>query len=322
MPQLFAMFPGQGSQYVGMGKELCGLFPKAMLKLEECEDISKTLVKKLCFEGPDNELKLTKNQQLCILAISIAIWEVLQEETNIPTPACFAGHSLGEYSALVAAQKLNYKDAITLVRDRGIAMQEAVPLGQGTMVAALGRDILEKVELACSQTNKEFQNHQISIEIANYNSPGQLILSGHSKAIEFASLKLKEMSIRVMPIAVNSPFHSKMMAPARKKMTPLLLDTQLRENKQRVFANVLGKIPEKYNTELLIRQIDEPVYWMQTIHETMDQKIDYFLEIGPSQVLSNLAKRTIDKKYHNGNYQVVASDSIKEAIANINKSFS
>lgn len=284
-----AMFPGQGSQSVGMGKLLVEQFPYAAKVFEEVDDTLGLNIGKLCFQGPEDALKLTANTQPSILAVSVATWTVLKEEAGFD-PDYFAGHSLGEYSALVAAGLVTLSDAATLVRRRGEFMQEAVPEGTGAMAAVLKVDA-EELENLCAEIAKSTGK---SLEIANYNSPQQLVVAGHSVAVERLSAVLTEQKKRCVMLAVSAPFHSSLMGPAKEKMAPLLKELNLKASSKEIYANLSGKI-EDYHIGLLIDQIDHPVRWTQTIENSSQVNMQRYVEVGPGNVLFGLARRTLPR---------------------------
>lgn len=287
--QALAMFPGQGSQFVGMGKSLLDDFPSIKTVFEEAEDTIHIPVKKLCFEGPDEDLKLTANTQPCILTVSVAFWRVFKQETACE-PLLFAGHSLGEYSALVASEKLDFSRAVYLVRSRGEAMQKAVPQGIGAMAAVMGVGV-EPLETLCKSLSKP--NH--IVELVNYNSPQQLVVAGHKQAVDVLIKELEKDKIRSVLLPVSAPFHSSLMRPARESMTPLLNTTSLKSNDTRFIPNITGTVTHPYDVSYLIRQIDGPVYWMQSLQAATQYGCDSFIEVGPGKVLFGLARRAVSK---------------------------
>ncbi|MCX6118885.1 MAG: ACP S-malonyltransferase [Proteobacteria bacterium] len=287
--KLLAMFPGQGSQYVGMGKQLLSDFPYLSKTFEEAEDFSKISIRKLCFEGPEDQLKLTANTQPTIVTVSVAAWRALVEEKG-QTADFFAGHSLGEYSALVAAGRLAFSDAISLVRNRGLAMQRAVPEGVGAMTAVLSCDV-KLLEGYCKDATKEKE----PVEIVNYNSPQQLVVAGHAKAVARLEETFVKESVKFIKLQVSAPFHSSMMAPARDEMAPLLSATKFHQTKHPMVPNLTAEVTLEYGPEYLIKQIDSPVKWIQTIENVSRSGVNKYLEIGPGRVLVGLAKRILPK---------------------------
>lgn len=288
MGRALAMFPGQGSQSVGMAKELLEQFPSARVYFEEAEDATHLPIKQLCNEGPQDKLQLTENQQPCILTLSVAMYEVLKKETGFQ-PDLLAGHSLGEYTALVASEKLTLWDAVLLVKLRGKAMQEAVPEGKGAMAAIL--NCPEKTLLDLCKTVSE-NSHGV-VEVVNFNSPVQQIISGSKKEVLHVVDELSAQKIRAKLLPVSAPFHSSMMTAAKDKMAPILNDVSLKDSSLPVVANLTGSIEQPYKIELLIEQIDHPVLWTKTVETALDFSCDLFVEIGPGSVLSGLAKRMV-----------------------------
>ena len=316
MTKSLAMFPGQGSQYVGMGKSLVDEFHCAKEVFEEAEDALRLNLRKLCFEGPEKDLKLTANTQPSILTHSIATWTVISKETEF-NPEFFAGHSLGEYSALVAARKLTLMDALKLVRTRGEQMQVAVPAGKGSMSAVLNYDVktlLERCETVVESLKlKGLNDMQASVEIANYNSEKQLIVSGGTEAVATLGEVLAEEKVKVVPLAVSAPFHSKLMKPAREAMQPLLENTIIAQNDNKVIANITGRTEDEYSSEMLIDQIDSPVLWMQTLETAVESECNRFVEVGPGKVLFGLARRAVPK-----GSALITSDDVKKTIQALN----
>lgn len=295
-----AMFPGQGSQYVGMGKQLLDEFPYTAKIFEEAEDAAKISIRRLCLEGPDDQLKLTANTQPTIVTVSVATWHVLVQEKGFKAHI-FAGHSLGEYSALVAAGRLKFSRAIELVRARGLAMQKAVPEGAGAMSAVLSCEA-SKLEGFC----KEASSPSHTVEVVNYNSPQQLVVAGSATAVVKLEEMLKTAGVKFIRLPVSAPFHSRMMAPARAEMTPLLKETSLVQTANPVIPNYSAEIVTEYEADYLIQQIDSPVKWTQTIEKANLSGINHFVEVGPGKVLAGLAKRILPK----GDWRIEGTDDI------------
>lgn len=293
-----AMFPGQGSQFVGMGKEIVEQFPYTSQVFEEAEDYSKLPLRKLCFEGPEDQLKMTEITQPAILVASIAAWKVLRSEAEFE-PDCFAGHSLGEYSALVAAERISFGAAAALVRKRGRAMQEAVPAGVGAMAAVM-KVPAEELALACKEASRDGS----VVEIANYNSPQQLVVAGHAEAVDRVIEDLTGQKKRCVKLPVSAPFHSSLMAPAREEMTEMLNATEFQQRSTGMFANITGSLVDKYEAQHLIEQIDSSVKWTQTMEASLEENIRTYVEIGPGRVLSSLARRMLPRD----GIKVVSSD--------------
>lgn len=289
MARILAMFPGQGSQFVGMGRGLLDAFPYVKTTFEEAEDATRLAIRKLCFDGPEDDLKLTANTQPCILAVSVATWRVLVNEAGF-SPSFFAGHSLGEYSAVVASGKLKLSEAALLVRRRGEAMQSAVPPGVGAMAAVMnlsGDDLKKK----CAAKSKPGR----VVEVVNFNSPQQLVVAGHKGAVEDLCQGLETEGVRFVMLQVSAPFHSSLMAPARDVMTPLLNAATFVETDKPVIANLTGKVEAAYGPKFLIEQINGPVLWTQTLETAHAAGCDAYFEIGPGKVLFGLARKTLPK---------------------------
>ncbi len=308
---LLAMFPGQGSQFVGMGKDALGEFPRARLTFEEAEDAIGVKLRDLCLEGPADELELTSNQQPAILTLSLAIWRILQDEAGL-TSQYFAGHSLGEYSALIAAGKLAFADGVRLVRQRGLAMQRAVPREVGAMAAVLGMDG-DKLAALC---RKYSQAAELCVEVVNFNSPEQQIISGHRQGVEGVCAALGEQGIKTVKLAVSAPFHSSLMAPAREAMRPLLLQSLIATNDAYLIANVSGEIIRNYGAELLIQQIDQPVLWSKSLTASHAAGLTTYLEVGPGRVLFGLARKCLP-----AGVTLMHSNDLKTAINKITSVF-
>jgi [acyl-carrier-protein] S-malonyltransferase len=291
---LLACFPGQGSQSSQMTKQLFANFEKIVSAVfEEAEDTTKMLLKKICKEADQDEvLKKTTNQQPAILATTYAFWKVLTEQTGIKSTQVYAGHSLGEYSALVAAEKLTFAQAIELVKTRAKAMQNACPQGLGAMAAVLNFPE-DKLKSLCEQIATKQQK---CLTIANYNSPGQLIISGHATCVSEASVELKEKKIRTIALPVSAPFHCQLMSEAKEAMQAPLQRTKIIENENKIIANLTGKISQTYSTTLLSEQIDHPVLWSQSLRCAYDRGIRNFIEIGPGSVLTNLGRKNLSTK--------------------------
>lgn len=299
------MFPGQGSQYVGMGKVVLENFPACKAVFEEAEDATKINIRKLCFDGPEDQLTLTANTQPCILTVSVATWQILKQETGL-TPTFYAGHSLGEYSANVAAEKLSLYNAAFLVRKRGEAMQEAVPQGVGAMAAVL-KCPESRLETECKTVS---QNGK-SVQVVNYNTEEQLVIAGHKVAVETVCKTLQAEQIRCVPLPVSAPFHSTLMEPARRKMEILLNATEFNQNPNKIIANLTGKVEINYNREHLIKQVDNPVYWTQSVKTAVEKDVKTFIEIGPGKVLFGLLRRSLPR----GEHKLITTDSdVKAAI--------
>ena len=289
MTQLAFIFPGQGSQQVGMGAELAQNYPIADATFEEADAALGRGLKQLCFEGPEADLKETENTQLAILTCSVAALRVLQEH-NI-TPNAVAGHSLGEYSALVAAGALDFSDALRLVHARASFMAEAGKTQQGTMAAILGMET-EQLQTLCETAAG-------IVNIANYNCPGQLVISGEVDAVDHVvSLAKAEIGERrCRPLPVSGAFHSPLMVPAQQKFKSVLDSVPLHSPQIDIVMNVTGESATDADNirELLSQQITQPVQWEKTLHTIKNTGITHFVEVGPGKVLSGLVKRTLSE---------------------------
>lgn len=306
MAKLLAMFPGQGSQFVGMGRELLNEFPATKSIFEEAEDASRLAIRKLCLDGPEDQLRLTANTQPCILTVSVAIWTVLRNETGLE-PDYFAGHSLGEYSAVVATGRLDLGTAAMLVRRRGEAMQDAVPAGVGAMAAVMNitADALKDHCKAASRVDRK-------VEVVNYNSPQQLVVAGHKTAVDALCGALETAGVRFIVLPVSAPFHSSLMEPAREEMAPLLNDAIFVDNETKIIANLTGEVEKNYGPRFLIEQINSPVLWTQTLDTAVKEECETFLEIGPSKVLFGLARRCLPKTA-----KLLHTEDVVKAIADL-----
>lgn len=296
------VFPGQGAQHAGMGKELSDNFAVARETFEEANDTLGFDLAKLCYEGPEDELKLTANTQPAILTTSVATLRVVQQETGLQ-PDFVAGHSLGEYSALVAAGALDFADAVSVVRKRGTYMQQAVPVGTGAMAAILGleADVLERL---CEQAA---QGEVVSA--ANYNSPGQIVIAGNTAAVDRAIELAKENGARkAMMLPVSAPFHCALMVPAGEKLKQTLAGVKIQELEFPVVANVeaVANSDSSRVKELLVTQVSAPVRWDSSVRYMIDNGVERFIEIGPGKVLCGLIRR-IERKIKTANVENIAS---------------
>ena len=283
------IFPGQGSQLVGMGKEFFEKYDIVRKLFQEADDTLKVSLSKIILEGPKQELDLTINTQPSIFLISYSIFKVIKNEFNINlnNAKYFAGHSLGEYSALSCAGYLNFSDTIKLLRIRGDAMQNAVPKGEGGMVAILGSTV-EVIE----QVLKENQNNY-DVQIANDNSLGQIVLSGKNKDLELLINDLKLRSIKNIKLPVSAPFHCKLMSQATKIMKSELDKAKFGNSNNILISNVTAEeIRDKENLKnLLVKQVENRVRWRESVLYMIQNGIEHFIEIGPGKVLSGLVKR-------------------------------
>ena len=290
MGKLALLFPGQGSQFVGMGKALCDASPVARATFEEADAALSFPLSRLCFEGPEDELKQTANTQPAILTHSIAAFRDLSSRFSerLQGAAFAAGHSLGEYSANVAAGSLGFADAVRLVRERGRFMQEAVPSGAGAMAAIVGL-ASEDVEAACREAAQGE-----AVEAVNFNSPEQTVIAGGAAAVARASANCTARGAkRAIPLPVSAPFHSSLMEPARRRMKPLLDAAAFSDSKWPIVTNVdaAAETSGARLREALVRQIDSPVRWVASVQLLAREGVDRGLEIGPGTVLTGLARR-------------------------------
>jgi [acyl-carrier-protein] S-malonyltransferase len=303
MGKLAFVFPGQGSQSVGMGKDLHDGFAAARRVFEDVDAALGEPLSRLCFEGPEDGLKLTANTQPSILTVSSAAAAVLAEHGLVPD--IVAGHSLGEYSALVAAGACGAAEAAKAVRARGTFMQEAVPQGKGAMSAVLGLDPAKVREL-CEAVSRETGE---VVSPANYNDPGQTVIAGASGAVERAGVRLKEAGAkRVLPLPVSAPFHCALMEPVKARLEPVLRGIAWRAPAQPVVTNVEAKpnVDAARIVPLLVEQVTSPVRWIECVEELVRQGVTRVVEVGPGKVLSGLAKR-IDRSIEAFNVEDRAS---------------
>jgi [acyl-carrier-protein] S-malonyltransferase len=305
---IVALFPGQGSQHVGMAKDLYEHFAVARETFEEASDAISLNLKTLCFEGPDDKLVLTENTQPALLTASVAAFRVAKKEFDFK-PALVAGHSLGEYSALVATQALRLSDAVRWVKARGAAMQQAVPAGQGTMAAVLNMDdtlidtlCKEATEIAKSK-RASGESPELKVEAivqpANFNAPGQIVIAGSKDAVDEAVALIKSGGTyggaKAIPLSVSAPFHCSLMQPARNRMAALFAAAP-----QKPATLLCPYIPNRTARisaepgiifELLVEQVDHPVLWKQSVTTLIQEGFEIGVEFGPGKVLQGLAKR-------------------------------
>jgi [acyl-carrier-protein] S-malonyltransferase len=280
------VFPGQGSQAAGMGKDLAEKFAVARQVFEEADDALGFAISSLCFDGPAEDLQLTENTQPAILTVSVAAFRAMQE-AGIAAPAFVAGHSLGEYSALVAAGALSLSDAVRTVRARGRYMQEAVPVGTGAMAAVLGAELSE-IERVCV----EARGDQVC-SIANLNSPNQAVIAGNTEAVDRAVELLSGVAKRVIKLKVSAPFHCALMKPAQDRLATDLDALSFNEPAIPVVTNVDARAttaPDELR-DALVRQVSAPVRWVEAMQLLMSHGVDTFVEAGPGKVLSGLMRQ-------------------------------
>ena len=283
------LFPGQGSQSVGMGKELAVSFPAAKQTFEEADAALGYALSALCFEGPEDKLRMTEVTQPAILTVSVAALRVLRQQGV--EPGFVAGHSLGEYSAHVAAGTLEFSDAVRIVRNRGRYMQEAVPAGQGAMAAVLGLS-LEEIEAAC----REAAQGEV-VAPANINSPGQVVISGHAAAVERAAESVKQRGAkRAVMLPVSAPFHCALMQPAQDRLAADLKAATFHPMRLPLVTNVDAEVIDSADKarEALIRQVTGAVEWERSMRALLAAGAETFVEVGPGKVLCGLM-RQIDR---------------------------
>ncbi len=285
------LFPGQGSQIVGMGSEFYNNFEIVKKIFKEADDRLNYKISKIILEGPEDKLKLTENTQPAILTVSYAIFSVLKEEFNFnfDKTKYFAGHSLGEYSALVCSNSLKFDDALFLLFERGKSMQEAVPVGKGSMIAILGSKI-DQIQQFISESKLKG-----ICEIANDNAEGQTIVSGDVESINTLQAFLKNNKKKFISLNVSAPFHCSLMSPAKEKMKDKINSVNFNKPIFDIVSNVTSK-PENNPVnikKLLIEQICSTVRWRESLINMAEQKVTDFIEIGPGKVLTGMAKRTL-----------------------------
>ena len=283
------IFPGQGSQIVGMAKEFYQNYSFVKELFLNADEILKRKISKIIIDGPKEDLDLTENTQPAIFLVTYSIFKVVENETNfqIKKAKFYAGHSLGEYSALCCAEALNFEQTINLLNLRGKAMQNAVPNGEGGMLAILGRKI-QDVDILLKENYKKFQCY-----VANDNSVGQIVVSGKISSIELLEQILKKQNIKFIRLQVSAPFH----CPLMKKATEIMKDNILSTNFSKPIVDIISNVDAKPQNEidiiknLLIEQIEKPVRWRESINYMISKGVNNFIEIGPGKVLSGLIKR-------------------------------
>lgn len=281
------VFPGQGSQHAGMGKDLADNFSVAKQVFEEANDSLGFDLASLCYNGPEDELQLTTNTQPAILTVSVAALRVIAQETGL-VPSYVAGHSLGEYSALVAAGALGFGDAVRTVRQRGAFMQEAVPVGVGAMAAIIGLDAVILDEVCLEAARGEV------VSPANFNSPGQVVIAGHASAVDRAiELAKAKGAKRALPLPVSAPFHCSLMVSAGERLEKVLEGVEVNSPSVPVVTNVEAAPNSEAARikDLLVAQVSAPVRWEESVQKMVDLGVERFIEIGPGKVLAGLVKR-------------------------------
>ena len=303
MSKVAFVFPGQGSQKVGMCKDFYDSYACAKKVFEEADDALGFSITKMCFEGPEEDLRLTKYTQPAILTCSVVALAVMREH-GLECEAA-GGHSLGEYSALVAADVMKLQDAVVAVHKRGEFMQEAVPVGEGAMAAVMGLTpdeivaVCQNVETECGE----------AVQAVNFNCPGQVVIAGATKAVDKASEALKAAGAkRAIPLPVSAPFHSTLMKPAAERLKEVLDKIEFRDAKFPVFANVTAEpvVKAEEIRALLVKQAASPVKWEMSMHRMIKDGFDTFVEVGPGKVLTGFTRK-IDRTMNALNVEDMAS---------------
>ncbi len=289
------IFPGQGSQSVGMGQELYKNFDLVKKIFKDADEKLNYPISRIILDGPEAELKLTENTQPAILTLSYSIFKIITEEFNVDLKkgfTFFAGHSLGEYSALVASGSLSFTDAILLLHQRGKFMQDAVPDGKGSMIAVMGLNLKD-----LNKFIGEIKNSKGVCEVANDNSNSQIILSGDKSAIDEISEILKKNKKKSIPLPVSAPFHCSLMKPAARNMEKNIIKTKFYDPSVQIVSNVTAQATTNSDKikKLLIEQIFSKVRWRESVEYMINNGVKEFVEIGPGKVLSGLIKRINDK---------------------------
>jgi len=283
------LFPGQGSQSVGMGKKLYEQFDYVKSLFEQADDILQKSISKIILEGPKELINQTENTQPAIFLVSYSIYEVIKNETsfNLNNATFFAGHSLGEYSALACSGSLSFDQTIKLLQSRGRFMQSAIPKGQGGMLAVLGSEI-EKINEIINNNEDKFKCY-----VANDNSIGQVVVSGNINDLNKFSEELKKNKIKNIKLPVSAPFHCELMRGATEKMRAEITKAEFKKPEINIISNVTAQQTNDPNEikRLLIEQIEKPVRWREIVINMIDSKVENFIEIGPGKVLSGLVKR-------------------------------
>mgnify|MGYP001203375078 CR=1 FL=1 len=296
------VFPGQGSQYRGMGQDLADEFDEARQVFDEADEAVGFSLSRLCFEGPEEQIQLTENTQPAMLAVSIALFRILEKRENVPD--FVAGHSVGEYAALVAAGGLDFQDAVRLVHQRGRFMQEAVPVGEGAMAAVLGLELYD-VKKVCQEAALDEV-----VSPANINSVDQIVISGHRQAVERATELAQARGARkVLTLPVSAPFHCELMKPAQERLARMIEEISFQDLRIPLVNNVEAREVKDAREvrEGLIRQVSSPVLWSESIERLGECGVATFVEVGPGKVLRALIRRIIPsvKVFNVGNREQV-----------------
>ncbi|WP_017753692.1 ACP S-malonyltransferase [Calidifontibacillus oryziterrae] len=310
MGKVAFIFPGQGSQTVGMGQSIASEIESAKIIFEKADKRLGITLSETIFNGPAEKLTLTENAQPALLTTSIALLEALKEHGIKPDYT--AGHSLGEYSALVAAEALSFEDAVYAVRKRGEYMEEAVPAGVGTMAAVLG---MAEADLQAVTSEITASGHVV--QLANLNCPGQIVISGSKLGVEKASELAREKGAKkVIPLVVSGPFHSQLMKPAAERFSQILDQIEIKDAKIPVIANVTAMEMSKQEEikEKLIEQLYSPVLWERSVETMLAKGVDTFIEIGPGKVLSGLVKK-VNRRVHT--YAISDQESLLEIVGKL-----
>lgn len=306
MGKVALVFPGQGSQYVGMAKDIYENNKTAKTVIDNACDFLGMDIKTLMFEGSNEELSKTENTQPAIVTHSIAVLEAIKNEIDLDYDACL-GLSLGEYSALVAADAMDFKDAVCLVKKRGKFMQDTVPVGEGAMAAVLGLDRISLEEVISSIDDG-------IVEVANYNSPGQIVISGQASKIDEAIIKCKEKGAkRAVKLNVSGPFHSSMLEGAGEKLSIELNNVNISKPKVNVVSNVNADYYQNEGKDLLVKQVSSSVLWEDSIEKLLNEGYDTFIEVGPGNTLKGFIKKISSKNKASVNiYNIDGVDSLNE----------
>ncbi|MCH8819049.1 MAG: ACP S-malonyltransferase [Acidobacteria bacterium] len=304
MPMQAFVFPGQGSQYPGMGQDLVDEFDEARQVFDEADEALGFSLSRLCFEGPEEQLRLTEKTQPAMLAVSIALFRILEKRENVPDYV--AGHSVGEYAALVAAGGLDFQDAVRLVHQRGRFMQEAVPVGEGAMAAVMGLELSDVKQICQEAALGEV------VSPANINTADQIVISGHRRAVERAAALAQVRGARkVRSLPVSAPFHCGLMKPAQERLARVLEEITFQDLRVPLVNNLEAREVRDATgaREGLIGQVSSPVLWSESIERLVEAGVSTFVEVGPGRVLRGLIRRIAPsvKVYNVGNREQVES---------------